>query len=385
MEMDCLMVKEDGQWKFDLSETMNRMFGGNLEEAVEQIGDAVGKAMGEAMKGVGDAIGEGLRAAFGEGSGEPAQPNENWDEAVMSYSSDELLPVPMFWKNLPKTQAALTEAVGSRVLVMADLKNLLVQTGADDADELLKWFEYQLFAGWGAMLAQVPPNIPLTGRLRALRIETATRVENHLLAIDGSDLVYRMMLPYNEGFFQDDQVAALLPGVLAGLPNEIDSSVAGFRLLPLDEEKVDLGLYRQRTAPRYMKRISDLLGHHVALDANWDELGECEDAGRTLAMWGLNRIYGGIAFACQDAALRDQLVNGLSGIRILLTYEVAKCYARYADGVLEFGLKPYGGADAGRYEHEFAQALSGVPTQEAKPAEPDKPAKSKKRKSGKRK
>ncbi|MCY2929127.1 MAG: hypothetical protein NTV86_06455 [Planctomycetota bacterium] len=66
MEMACLVVQEEGQWKFDLSGTMDRMMGG-LQQAMEQM--AV--SMGDAMKGIGEAMAEGLQEAF---NGLPAEP-----------------------------------------------------------------------------------------------------------------------------------------------------------------------------------------------------------------------------------------------------------------------------------------------------------------------
>lgn len=58
MEMACLIVKEDGAWKFDLAGTVDRMLGGDLGKAVEQ--------MTTAMEGVGKAISEAMGSAFGE-------------------------------------------------------------------------------------------------------------------------------------------------------------------------------------------------------------------------------------------------------------------------------------------------------------------------------
>ena len=105
-----------------------------------------------------------------------------------------------------------------------------------------------------------------------------------MMAIDGSDLLYRMALPENEGFFsKDDELAALLPGVLAGLPETIEASVAGHRLLTTDDETLSVDLYEQRIAPRYMHRISTLLGRATAF-APPSLLGPGPVRGRT-QMW----------------------------------------------------------------------------------------------------
>jgi hypothetical protein len=364
LEMACIMVKEDGQWKFELMGSVERMMGGSMDAVVEQVTTAIG----DAMRGVGQAMSDGMQQAFGQAAPETLPPQEaDWSSASLTPAPEELLPLPQEWKTLPKTQAATQEALGSNVLVIADMKTILERAGSDEPDVLFNWFEDQLFAGWPAMLAQIAQTVPLKNRLLAVRIEAATSVGNRMLGVDGSNLVYRMMLPYNEGFYQDDQAAALLPGVLAGLPQTIDDSLTGHRLLPLNEERVDLDLYRQSVAPRYMRRISDLLGRHVALQADWSELGESSDAGRVLTMWGLNRVWGGLAYACLDPARREELAGGVSGIRIIFRYDVETCCARYENGVLELGLKPHCEADRGCYEHEIAAALSGAPTPEENP------------------
>lgn len=353
-EMPCLMVKEDGQWKFDLDGSAERMMGG-LTQAMGEMATA----MGDAMKGIGEALADGLQQAFGESTDDARPQAQDWSEASLTPATVELLPVPMCWKNLPKTQAAIREALGSRVLVNAAMNDINQEAGSDDPDLLFHWFEDQLFAGWADMLLQISQSVPFAGRLRAIRIESATRAENRLLAVDGSDLVYRINLPHDEGFYQDDQAAALLPGVLAGLPKTIDSVVAGYRLMPLDEQAVDLEIYRRSTAPRYMRRIGELLRRHVALDANWADMGESPDAGRVLTLWGLNRAFGGIAFACLDPARLNELSASLSGIRIVFRYDLDACQATYENGVLELGLIPHCWAYRGCYEHQIAAVLLG--------------------------
>ena len=125
----------------------------------------------------------------------------------------------------------------------------------------------------------------------------------------------------------------------------------------------------------------ELLRRNVALDVNWDEFGESPDAGRLLTMWGLNRVFGGIAFACLDPSRLDELALGLSRIRIVLRYDVDKCCASYENGVLELGLIPNCWADRGCYEHEIAAALTGqsAPQEVQEEAKPKKAAKAKKK------
>ncbi|MCG3177939.1 MAG: hypothetical protein BIFFINMI_00262 [Phycisphaerae bacterium] len=64
MELPCLMVREEGQWKFDLGASMERLLGGSLEQ--------IAGAMAGAMEGIGQAIADGFREAFGP-SGEQTE------------------------------------------------------------------------------------------------------------------------------------------------------------------------------------------------------------------------------------------------------------------------------------------------------------------------
>jgi hypothetical protein len=70
IEMPCLMAKENGQWKFDLSGSAERMMGG-----ISNVVEHMTQAMGEAMKGIGQAMADGLQQAFGQTAPE-APPQE---------------------------------------------------------------------------------------------------------------------------------------------------------------------------------------------------------------------------------------------------------------------------------------------------------------------
>jgi hypothetical protein len=68
MTMPCLLVQEDGHWKFDLMATMERMLGGSLETVMTQLAEG----MGQAMEGIGQALSEAM--------GGPAKEKEEKDE-----------------------------------------------------------------------------------------------------------------------------------------------------------------------------------------------------------------------------------------------------------------------------------------------------------------
>lgn len=359
MEMSCLVVKEDGQWKFDLSGTVARMMGGDLGKAVEEMTSA----MGQAMEGIGKAISEGLSAAFGSGlselTPEQAQEEKQWDEASLTPSPEELLPLPELM-TLPKTQAALSAAVGSSVRVEAAVTDLLRQLGSDERAGLVDWMDGQLFAGWGQIFGDPALRDSVKDRLRAVRIEAASRCENRILALDGNDLVYRMFLGHTDGYFSDAEIATMLPGVLAGLPEKPDSSVAGYRLLPTDEERPTVDEYRQRWVPRYMRRIRELLAHPVRLEIDWAAAVEATNSGTQLPRWGLNRVYGAIALVCQDSGRRERLQRKLERIRLAVGMEVITPFALYDSGKLEVGVSYLDGQQPGCYEHEIASALSSA-------------------------
>jgi hypothetical protein len=353
--MPCLVIQEDGKWKFDLAHSMERMMSGSLAPLVE--------GLGKAMEGIGQAMAEGMEKAF-EGIGQALggetaplieQP-QSWDDVSMTPAEEEFLP-PLEMETLPKTQAAFSEAVGSPVVVQAALKEILQRSGSDEHDTIFNWFEDQLFAGWAPFLAQAAQHIPLKDRLRALRIEPATRVETRLLALDGNDVVYRMNLPSDQGFYQDDEVWNLLPGVLAGLPEAIDPASAGRRLLPVDDEIASVGFYRQLAAPRFMKRISDIMGHYVGLEIKWDDFEAWPQAGKLLATWGLGRILGGVALSHLPAALAEGPVRDFQRVCIFLPDQSADSSLGFDGDAMFLGLRCYTEFDRGSYETEIAEAL----------------------------
>ncbi|MDQ7779361.1 MAG: hypothetical protein RDV41_06585 [Planctomycetota bacterium] len=357
MELPALMVKEDGQWKFDLKGSVDRLLGG-VENVMEQVAGAVAQV----MEGVGTAMAEGLSKAFGDataGEGEaPAEPPADWSQAELKPSSDERRPLPET-EPLIRTQTAIKKAVGSFIEFRAAMKDLLQRAGSDDRNVLENWFEEKLFAGWAAMLARAANEVPLKDRLYAVRIESASTPQNRILALDGSVLVYRMCLPSDFGYFSDDDIERILPGVLAGLPETIDARLAGWRTLPNDEEHPTVELYERHTAPRYMRRLSELLGKPIALDADWAAVRETA-LGRTLALWGLNRVYGAVALLCMSKEKRERLAFNLKRIRLMLGTDVTNTEMQYESGTLALALSFYGEDKPGYYEYEIAQFLGGA-------------------------
>jgi len=70
-EMPCVIVPEDGGWRLDLGQTMERLFG---EGGLGRMVDELASTMQQAMEGVGEAIREGFESAFGPGAQETTEP-----------------------------------------------------------------------------------------------------------------------------------------------------------------------------------------------------------------------------------------------------------------------------------------------------------------------
>lgn len=343
MTLPCILVEEEGAWKFDLAATMERAFGGVMETAVEQVAGA----MSQAMEGVATA----MQSAFG--AADEAAPAQRWDDAPLEPSDEELLELPAM-RPLPASAAALSAALGFDVSFAVDMENVLARAGAgrDQEQVLFDWFEQALFTGWPQILAQAAERTPLRGRLLGVRIEAAQMSRDRFVAVDGNHLVYRLNLPHNDGFYSDEELARILPGVVAGLPDVIDRRAAEHRLLPNDDERPQLSLCRERLVPRHMRRICSLLGRHVDLDLPWDELYDSAGHGLPLSRWGTNRVLGAIAYACADRRPSD-----LKGIRMRFVHFPHERAASFSDGVLEVAVNLHGGEAGCLYEHEIAAAL----------------------------
>ena len=353
MDLPCVVVDEDGALKFDLAATMDLAFGGDLEDAVDEMAGA----MAEAMDGVGEALGE----AFGTEAGADEGEAQRWDDVPLEPSEEEWLPLrPMTL--LPVTSEAVARALGFEVPVEMDLEGLLRPFGEEQKDQLIGWFEGELFAGWPEMLAEVNGIIPLANRLRGIRIEVAGMAHNRLIALDGHDLVYRIRLPDGDGSYGDEEIREMLAGVLAGLPESIDPHTVGHRLLPMDDETPNRDIYFDRVLPRHMRRISEVVGHHVDLYGNWDDLlgGTGETTG--LYLWATGRILGAVALACTDESRREKIARELRSVRFDFVNDPDDRGAWFDEGELEVALSPFRGEAGCLYEHEIARELPGEPS-----------------------
>jgi len=356
MQMPTVLVQEDGQWKVDINATTDRMMGGAMQDAMEQIADGMSQAV--------DAVGAAMSDAFG-GSTPSGEDDPSWDQADLSLQADELFPLGELTR-LPQTTLRVTYALGFDVPVELKSgerpKNMSEQEKADLLTQMINWYDSSFFTEWQALFEGVcASGVPLRNRLRSIRIEEAKSSDDRIVVLDGSDLVYHIDPTREDGYFSTEQLAAMLPAILAGLPARMDDATADHRSLPLAGEYPSIDSYRQKWVPRWMRRIRELIGAPVRLEVDWREAENATNVGPQLPRWGLNRVYGALAFACMDEARKEQLKQTLKTIQLDVGSSVYKKSAKYEEGKLTLGLCYFGGDTPGCHEHEIAGALAGQP------------------------
>ena len=66
VQMQTILVREDGQWKVDADQTMMSMFGGAMGEMIQGLGKAMGEGLKKGMEEIGKSITEGMQKGFEE-------------------------------------------------------------------------------------------------------------------------------------------------------------------------------------------------------------------------------------------------------------------------------------------------------------------------------
>lgn len=346
-ELPCIMVEEDGAWKFDLDATMSLKMG-DIQDMMEEVG----KQMGEALGG----IAEGIANAFSEAFGSDEAPN--WSDAPDEPRDHELFGVPELTP-LPKIAGACSGAVGSPVEVLADVKGVLALYGSDEFETIFNWFDGDLLASWPARLAEINADSGLKDRLRAIRLHAVWQAESRTMYLDGNDLVYCLDPRTQAGFYPEADVAEMLPGILAGLPERINASAAGKSEVPHNYPPSMEDC--KENAARWMKKISATVGRDVALRIDWNRVQDAVPEKSSLYIWGLSRVYGGLVYACRDGQIREQVRAELRGIKLETESFAYHRSAKYEGGVLALTIAPGDGERGGLYEHQIAQVLAGSP------------------------
>lgn len=382
--LQCVMVEEDGAWKFDLLATISPKMA-----QVEAAMDAAMGALGEAMGGAMEAMGDTMSAAFGDGGSANASAFGGHELVPSTYDSASLLPRSDEWIDLPPLRplpaltAGVSEAcagvIAREIPVRCDLASLLGLFGSDDESTLLNWLDTDFCPGLAAAVELATRVVPTqTTRLRAIRIEASGEWMERCLVLDGPDLVYRVDLRNPDGWYTGDELAQHIPGVLAALPEDWDQypDIAG--ILPPNSHQPSLDLYRDVVAPRLMRRISSLVGAPLALDLDWEVAASDDQTTRGLWSWGLNRILGAVALAYPQAG--DRPPEGwLHTIRIGFSPFESDRRASSTDGLLDMVIAPRYGEKACLTEQQLCNVLCGEtfaqatesPTDEAAEAPPE--------------
>lgn len=340
MLLRCILIEEDGVWKFDLEATMHDQMAA-AEAAFRELGDQIGQAMGGAMEAIGEGLVQALGAS-GELDGESAEPVEPFGPA-------DWRPLPAL-TTLENLSASLAAAVGVEIPVVADVQAMLDLFGADDPAPLIPWLENDLCAGLVEAIAAVGED---ARALRAVRIEVPSDYNERMLILDGRTLVYRAEIrnaetnAYSVGAF-----AHIVPGVVHALRHAPDDLPDDHTALPTTDIYPNVQRYAHAWAPRFMAQVRAIVGGPVTLDADWDGFYNDSD-GRTLVFWGLGRIPGALAM---HARANDLPPGWLREIRFECTYEQRR--ASFADGVLTLAIATVGQEYAGLYEFQLAQVLA---------------------------
>lgn len=362
-EMRCMMVEEDGEWKFDLLATMApkmEAMEATMRAAMGQLGDVMGEALGAVGEAMGAAFGgsaSGLRSAFGDEELVPS----TWDGASEVPGESE-------WRNLPTMTAlpgltkAVTEAVagaiGREIPVACDLTSLLGLFNAEDDGRLVPWLDADFCPGMASAVELATRVVPVAaGRLRSIRIEASSEWMERELLLDGPDLVYRVDLRNTDGWYGGDELAERVPGVLAGLPERWEEYPRDRGVLPGKEGGATVELYRDVVAPRLMRRLSAMVGAPLALDVEWDRVVRDDRGIALLWTWGLARVVGAVGLAFPEGSGERAPEGWLRVVRLGFGYGERR--AACVDGVLDMVISPYQGEKGCFSEQELCGVMFG--------------------------
>lgn|GEM_PF-4816547 len=360
MALRCIMVEEEGEWKFDLASTMQPQMEA-MESAMMDAMQQVGSAMGEAMGAMGGAIEGAMGEALGGGTGdgptslftEEPLVFSGWEEAPGAYEPEELRELPEMTP-LEITTRDVSDALGREVPVVADVKSLMDLFGETDPTKLMPWLDGEFTAGLGQAIALSP----FADRLRRVRIEASLEWQFREMLLDGTELVYRADLRADEGWYRfRDELLTVIPPVLAALMVPEPEVPEGFTTLPTQAWGVTVTQFRERLAPRLMQRIATLTGGPVALDADWGNMVGEDTDGKRLQAWGLFPALAALATLVSSGEGPEP--GSLRVIRLQDSFCDRR--ASFADGVLHLEMLLRQGEQGCFRPHELVGVLKGTP------------------------
>lgn len=356
-EIRCVMVVEDGAWKFDL-QTSTQAEMDELDAAFEGMAEGIGQAMSGAMEAIGNAIVGGLDGSSDEELPEPS----DWLDAEEFPREEEWSVLPTL-VGMNKLTFFVSDKGGKshsavRTEAAFDAGAFIEQLGEGTPATLLATLEKELGQGLGRAMDRAREQLPrAVARLRAVRIEPPRDYLARCLVLDGPDLVYQIELREPAGRYTPEELLRIVPGVLAGLPEDADRYPAGKSMLPTPESPLDERAYRDVVAPRLMRRLCRMVGQPIGLDVDWSMLVCDENAARAMCLWGLNRVVGAVGLVFPEGSEERPSEGWLRAVRMTTSYGTGS--ATFERGVLSVEITPGYGEKGCLYEHQIAAVLRG--------------------------
>jgi hypothetical protein len=330
-------VLENGQWKLDMNKMMNKLMGPMME--------AMADGLGQAMSAVGDTLSSALGAIAGDESAAPKAPDLS-PAALEKYHA-------RLQRILDETRNRFSVEIPLDI----DLPSLLTADSQESNDRLLDVITEQVLLNYPYAADETNRRIPLEGRVKSLRLEGVSSAAQRALFAEGARIVYRLNLLEPDGFYDGMQLARILTGVAAGMPEESRGELRkGPSYRPEGGAEQIVNDYRELVLPLLARRLGEIVGHDVEFDVLWSDL-EYNDRAENLWIWGLNRIVGAAALLALDENSRDALAELQKITVTIVSYPGGKSL-EYQRGELRWYFSPADGEAGCFYEADIADALS---------------------------
>jgi hypothetical protein len=330
-------VLENGQWKLDMNKMMNKLMGPMME--------AMADGLGQAMSAVGDTLSSALGAIAGDESAAPKAPDLS-PAALEKYHA-----------RLQRLLDETRNRFDVEIPLDIDLPSLLTADSQEANDRLLDVITEQVLLNYPYAADETNRRIPVEGRVKSLRLEGVSSAAQRALFAEGARIVYRLNLLEPDGFYDGMQLARILTGVAAGMPEESRGELRkGPSYRPEGGAEQIVNDYRELVLPLLARRLGEIVGHDVEFDVLWSDL-EYNDRAENLWIWGLNRIVGAAALLALDENSRDALAE-LQKITVTIVSFPGGKSLEYQRGELRWYFSPADGEAGCFYEADIADALS---------------------------
>ncbi len=341
-------------------------------------------------EGVADALREKLSTIFFRSVPDPSFKTCSFDNGILevaicltqpegAFSFDEIQPVIRQGLDLQRGKAtrrlmevaapALKEAIerasGLSVDVQIDVGSFAGQDTPDDAIQVMHKLEHEVFRNFAAIIANAGQQLILPGRLRAVRFVHVSYYAQRVIHLEGADLVYRLNLTDDAGRYSDSELAEIIPGVLAGLPDSIENAEPA---MEYDSDVKRVRFYRDQIGIRLAERTRALAEKEFAFEIDWLDVACDSYAAEGLPLWGLHRVCGAIGLWCADADRKALLQNELNAIYIKTVSDASNKRIVLEDGRLVMHISFSDGERGCYYECDIVRALRQALAPELKQA-----------------